>query len=353
VPALPAADLILVDDDEDLLDAVASSMEERGLVALTATGAAEGLGAFHRGDRWGKHTVAVVDLVMPRVDGRGILGGLDLCRRIRERDGQARIILASDVDNEDAEMRARELGVATVVRKPPADRKDNPGEVASFLDAVLAAAGLAEKGGSVDLASELLAELGESPAEKATPGAKRSSDLHRNLEMLRAMIGPLNDPELKDEIPLMILRVASATFTRAALFLVAEGEFVGLGGFGLDAVGRDPGRTLRDTHIPQGADSVLTRPFTDHQSSRQPFFQSEWNRYLAERLGGPVPSECFVAPVVSTRQVEAVLYCDNAVDGRPLGDTRVLEIFLTQAGAAMERASLELRLRREGEALPS
>ena len=69
---------------------------------------------------------------------------------------------------------------------------------------------------------------------------------------------------------LMILRVAASTFGRAALFLITDQEFTGLGGFGLDANGRDPGRTLRDTHIPLDADSVLSAPLRENASRSRP-----------------------------------------------------------------------------------
>jgi DNA-binding NarL/FixJ family response regulator len=343
-PVAPSdnADLLVVDNDAALLAEVTARVTQRGLRVRGVASALEGFAALGSLG----HAVGVVDLVMPRMDGRGILGGLDLIRRVKEKEPHRRVILTMEVDNPDAELRARELGVAAVVRRPPRGQA-GPADMVTFLDAVLAAAGFNEKAGSVDLAQELLAEMGESSSAGAGPAGSPQSMLARNLELLRDMVGPVNDPERRDEIPLMILRVASSTFSRAALFLVAENALVGLGGFGLDANGRDPGKALRDTHIPLDADTVLATVLKDRRSQRRPFFASEWNRYLSDRLGGPTPSECYVAPVFCNRAVEAVLYCDNALDGHPLGDTQVLELFLLQAGAAMERASLERRLMAE------
>jgi len=42
--------------------------------------------------------------------------------------------------------------------------------------------------------------------------------------------------------------------------------------------------------------------------------------------------------------VVAVLYGDNLPDEKPIGDTEALEIFLSQAGLAMEKALLERRM---------
>ncbi|MBI5497174.1 MAG: response regulator [Deltaproteobacteria bacterium] len=338
----PTEDLLVVDDDPALLEAVCRRIVERGLKVGKAGSARE---AWERvSARTGSgRTAAVVDLVMPRVDGRGILGGLDLVRRLKEKEPGARVILTSEADNTDAVDRARELGVSLFVRKPPPERM-TPQDTVAFVDAVLAAAGLSDRAGSVDLGSELMAELGEAAPIPVAPLTGPQAELARALEMLRDMVGPVNDPERRDEIPLMILRVASTTFSRAALFLVTEGDFVGLGGFGLDANNRDPGKALRDTHIPLEADTVLAAALKEGRPGAHPFFASEWNRYLSERLGGPLPSRAWVAPILCSHRVEAVLYCDNAPDGRELGDTQVLELFLTQAGAAMERAILEQQL---------
>jgi hypothetical protein len=71
---------------------------------------------------------------------------------------------------------------------------------------------------------------------------------------------------------------------------------------------------------------------------------SQWCNYLKEHLGGN-PTEAFMGPIVSEGKVVAVLYGDNGYDPRPIGDTDSLEIFLSQAGIAMEKALLQRRLK--------
>ena len=56
-------------------------------------------------------------------------------------------------------------------------------------------------------------------------------------------------------------------------------------------------------------------------------------------------AEASVAPVFSAGKIVAVLYGDNVPEEREIGDTTALEIFLAQAGMAMDRALLERKLK--------
>jgi GAF domain-containing protein len=54
----------------------------------------------------------------------------------------------------------------------------------------------------------------------------------------------------------------------------------------------------------------------------------------------------YTAPLISPRGIEAVLYADNATDQRVFPDVHLLEIFLQQSAAALERANLARELKR-------
>ena len=74
------------------------------------------------------------------------------------------------------------------------------------------------------------------------------------------------------------------------------------------------------------------------------FSESAWDAYLIKELGGREPGEFFLAPLVCNGRVAAVLYGDNLPEAKPLPALTGLEIFLHQAGLAMEKALLERRL---------
>lgn len=346
-PTTDAPELFVVDDDPAFLKAAERAASEAGIPVVTVPSARQAVDRFFALGAGDTNSVMVVDLVMPRTTGRGILGGLEILRRASELDIAGRVFLALEDDHEDARNIARSLGAAGVVRKPKADRltaapsKTDEPAFAPYLNPVLERLRrsplVAQR---VDLANELRMEFGETSGEWQTDGGKIVDEGVRSLEVLKALLGELNNPSFEEEIPLLVLRFASAFFVRGALFTVdtKKQELAGLGGFGLGVA--DPGRLVHSIHVPLQADTVFTRALKERAGVRQPFFDSEWNTRLVTALGGPRPRDVYTAPLISPRGVEAVLYADNTTEQRPFPDVHLLEIFLQQAAAALERANL-------------
>lgn len=336
-------ELLIVDDDADFRARVDRQAAAAGLgVRLIehARAAVEELKELQGTSR----RLMVVDLVMPRVDGRGILGGLEVLRRAHEEGCADHVFLAFEGEHEDAAALAKELGAAGVLFKPSDDSGSLP-SFAPFLNPVLERLGrpiLVDE--PIDLVEQLRTELGEwiegwSEGERALP-----VDAAKDLRVLKALLGELNTPSFEEEIPLLVLRFASAFFARAAVFHVHEdeGAIVGVGAYGITS--NDTGRTIHAIRLPLEADTVFTRAIREGQGVQQPFYESEWNNRLVSALGGPRPREVYTAPLFSSRGLEALLYADNALDNKPFVDLALLEIFLQQSGAAMERWSMKRRL---------
>lgn len=361
VPPLPRAqknapnkEAVVVDDDPAFLASMERSLAETGVPVQTLSSARLALeklpALFAEGLR-----AVVVDLVMPHSNGRGILGGLEVLRAAARGGFAHRVFLALDDVHDDAAAVAASLGAAGVLLKP-SSRDALP----AFLNPVLsklerppvAAAGF-------DLAKELQSEMSDDGGDddwradwKTEGRAKILDDGQKSLETLKALLGELNDPSFDEEIPLLILRFASAFFVRGALFSVdrATDELVGLGGFGIGVA--DPGRLVRSIRIPLHADTVFTRAIGERAGVRQPLWDSEWNTSLLSTLGGPRPREVYTAPLCSPKGIEAVLYADNATEPRPFPDIALLEIFLQQSAAAMERAMLARQVKTLRDSLP-
>jgi hypothetical protein len=187
---------------------------------------------------------------------------------------------------------------------------------------------------------ELFEELGE--ASGLTPQQMCQSP---GLHLLRSMLEELNNPSLGGGIILLILRIASELMNRAVIFLVKEEEIIGLGQFGIEPDGESADVRVRSTRVPVGAVSLFSATLTSMAPVRvTPSNGNPWDDYLCRQLGGRQPQEIFLGPLISEGRVVAILYGDNLPELKPVGNTEALEIFLSQAGLAMEKALLERRL---------
>jgi hypothetical protein len=202
------------------------------------------------------------------------------------------------------------------------------------------ARGTGEKSLFFNLGAELLAEIGDDRTEDRSKRVTASPGLH----LLRGMLQELTNPSLGGGIILLVLRFASELMNRAVIFLVKEQEIVGLGQFGIDSESMADAR-VRRMKIPRHEPSAFSAVLDERTPRRLAPGDGRWDSYLQEQLGGGGPEEIFLGPIISEGKVVAVLYGDNLPEKKAIGETESLEIFLSQAGLAMEKALLECRLR--------
>lgn len=341
----PKGDLILVDDDDATREALTAILQRAGYRVHPFSRSEE---AFIQTDalcRQGEHPFLLVDLIMPRMDGSGILGGLELLERARGSFPDLRLLVVSDYPNSDAERRVGELGYSYIM-KPRRTEFQSGVEPEGFAEKLLAGIEQVASGGEpaapadlVNLGDELRLELGEEFAEQAG-----RQEPQTGIAMLRGMLEELNDPALGGGITLLALRFAAEFVSRAVIFMAMREEIVGLGQFGLTEGEGPADARVRRLRIPRGEQSLFTGIIeAKHPAVVRPE-PLKWNRYLFAQLGGGTPDEVFLGPIVSEGKVVAVLYGDNLPERRPIGGTESLEIFLSQAGIAMEKALLERKL---------
>ena len=164
------------------------------------------------------------------------------------------------------------------------------------------------------------------------------------LSLLKSMIFELQNPRSSSEITLMILRFASEIMNRAVLFIVKRDTIEGLGQFGVVLKNGDPNRRIKGMRISTAEESIFKEAIFRKMTIKKSLEHIPAHEYLVNELGGRWPSESFLVPLLVSGRVAALLYGDNAPEEKPIGDTESLEIFLAQAGIAMERTLLEKRL---------
>ena len=197
--------------------------------------------------------------------------------------------------------------------------------------------------GMINLGDELRLELGEEPAATVADQGREAGR-----SGLRGMLEELKNQQLGGGIMLLVLRFAAEFLNRAVVLMVTRESILGLGQFGLrDGDGSADAR-VRNLCIPRGEPSLFTLALDARFPWRGVIDLSRWSGFFLEQLGEGRPAEAFVGPIVSEGKVVALLYGDNIPDNTPIGDTDALEIFLGQAGIAMENALLQRRLRDQG-----
>lgn len=193
--------------------------------------------------------------------------------------------------------------------------------------------------------AEFLEEHGITSPSAPTGEERALMDRSREMNTLKAMFEELRFPSATAEITLLVLRYASEIVNRAVLFMVTRDDIKGLGQFGID-LGPDKSadQRVRDIHIPTSEPSIFSKVVADMRSVIGKYEGTAWDEYLIKEMGGTEPNEYFLVPLVSNNRVAAMLYGDNLPEDKPIPNITGLEIFVHQAGLAMEKALLERKL---------
>lgn len=102
--------IVIVDDDGPTLRAITDSLNESGFVVHAMTRSEDTLIMVDSLHRSGKLPVVVVDLIMPKMDGSGVLGGIELLELLHNNFKDLRIIVISDYHHAEAEAKIRNAG---------------------------------------------------------------------------------------------------------------------------------------------------------------------------------------------------------------------------------------------------
>ena len=166
----------------------------------------------------------------------------------------------------------------------------------------------------------------------------------KDLTALKSMFDELRFPTATAEVTLLILRYASEVVNRAILFMVKKDEVRGLGQFGIELKGKSPDQVVRNIKIPMNQPSLFLSVIESRRSYLGPLEPSPSHTYLMNELGGAMPDMVLAIPLVVGDKVALVVYGDNLPERKPIKGMDTLEIFMSQAGMALEKALLEKRI---------
>jgi hypothetical protein len=147
-----------------------------------------------------------------------------------------------------------------------------------------------------------------------------------------------------NEIAILVMKAAQEFFERAILFVVKNDEARGLGGFGLAPREETLNLLARQLTIPLGEASV----FRNVARERRPFLgeppADRWMGHLMGRIGRFQSKGVVLLPLVAHRETIAIVFGDNPETGRSPAGLEGLEVFVQQAGIALENVFLQKKI---------
>jgi hypothetical protein len=101
---------------------------------------------------------------------------------------------------------------------------------------------------------------------------------------------------------------------------------------------------VREVVIPLNEPSL----FQDAVQAGAPFLvplpKGKWSAYLMGKIGRFQSGTVALLPLITHRETIALLFGDNPETGREFGRLEALEVFINQAGVALENAFLQRKL---------
>lgn len=339
--------ILLVDDEEDVRGIISGLFSMVGYDVVEAEDPDSAMKQAGLLSKAGTPFLLLTDLGMPASGGASFQGGFEVVKRLSKMNLRPPVLMMTESLSPSLQARARQMGISSFVFKPglsKLDRKQFEADLRGFATRLVQ-----------DVLPSMMAGRRADAPKKARPARSGDSaprlvaagpppsaeDLTRELSLLQERLAELRRQGDPTEISLMVMRVAREFFERGVLLLAKNEELRGLGGFGLAPKEQKLGLIIRDVVIPLKEPSV----FRDVVDSQQTFVgelpDSKWTKVLLTRIGRFKSETVVLVPLLTNRETIAVLYGDNPESGRVPGRLETLELFINQAGIALENAFLQ------------
>ncbi len=337
--------ILLVDDEEDVRAILGRHFAAAGFEVVEAGDPEEAAKVAAKLRVEDGPFVLVTDLGMPASGGASFHGGFEVVKRLWKMNLRPPVLMMTESLNQSLRLRARQMGVLSFVFKPTLS-KLNARQFEADLSAFAA-----------KLVSDVLPRLAEAaaarpavvskkkvPAPGALDEAPLSEDAARPFEFLKRRLVDLRQGGDANQIAVLLMKVAQEFFERSILFLVKNDEARGLGGFGLAPREETLNLLARQVSIPLGEASVFHDVARGRRAFSGPPPPDRWLGHLMGRIGRFQSRGVVVLPLVAHRETIALLFGDNPETGRDPAGLEALEVFVHQAGIALENVFLQRKI---------
>jgi CheY-like chemotaxis protein len=330
--------VVIIDDEPVVGEVIGEELAANGYQVFSATEAAKGAALVKERIEAGEKVMVVADLKMPTTTGRSFFGGFEVARRVQRMKPSVPVLLMAEKLSDKARRRALELGIRKVAFKSALSKLD-VGQYKTDLRTF-----------SGTILRELADLAGSSDSPEATPGQphkapNQSKDRSAILEFLASASEQLINPQRSVDISRMVLQVAEKFFERGILFLLKNDRASGLGGFGLADTERENLELVKKIAI----EIETAKPFEEVVNGRKTQCLGPeldlLQPILYAHIGRGQATEAALVPMLNNAEVLLILYGDNAMSGEALEQLSALEVFMGQAGMALENVFLQGKLR--------
>lgn len=343
--------ILLVDDEDDVRQTLADHFRRGGWEVIDAE---DPDSACKKASKLGREQtpfLLVTDLGMPTSGGGSFQGGFEVVKRLWKMNLQPPVLMMTESLSPALQARARQMNVSSFVFKPGLSKLDPEqfqADLKAFAhkllqDVLPRMAG--QSGGPRRSPAGKTDAPAAVPAPAGPPSPPASDDeIARQFARLQKHLEELRRPGDATQISLLVMKVAREFFERGMLFVVKNDEVRGLGGFGPAAGGHGVNLLARDIVIPLGQPSFFREVVQTLRPFSGPLPEGPWSSTLMGRIGRFQSRNVALLPLLAHREAIALLFGDNPETGRELGRLDALEVFISQAGIALENAFLQRKL---------
>jgi CheY-like chemotaxis protein len=336
-----------VDDEPEVRRVLADWFKEGGYEVVEAE---DPESAVKKGRTLGKAGVPfllVTDLGMPTSGGSSFHGGFEVVKRLWKMKIRPPVLMMTESLNPSLQLRAQQMGIRSFVFKPGLS-KLNPrqfeADLLAFANKILVDILPRMGRGPLPVPSPKAPKPGAAAPAQPEPPPPTHEELSRQFSILQRRLLDLREPADANQIAILVMKVAREFFERAILFLVKNDEARGLGGFGSAPKGENINLLVREVVIPLNEPSL----FQDAVQAGTPFLgplpKGRWSAHLLGKIGRFQSGTVALLPLITHRETIALLFGDNPETGREFGRLEALEVFINQAGVALENAFLQRKL---------
>jgi len=337
--------LLLVDDEDDVREILAALFRLVGYDVVEAADPGGAVKEAQKLGRAGKPFLLITDLGMPTSGGSSFHGGFEVVKRLWKMNMRPPVLMMTESLNPSLQARARQMEISSFVFKPSLSKLDNrqfEADLRAFasklVQDVIPRLGRPQ---ATARKQEARAAAGVPTAPAPLPSAE---ELSQDFSMLQQRLDELRRHGDATQISTLVMRVAREFFERGILLLLKNEELRGLGGFGPAPRDQQIGLLARDIVVTLKEPSV----FREVIDRRHPFVGSlpegKWSRYLVGKIGRFQSNEVALIPLLTHREAIAILFGDNPETGRSIGRLDGFEVFINQAGVALENAFLQRKV---------